>query len=455
MKLYEYQGRQVFERLGIPTPKGVVVSSMEELEKVRDQLVYPLVVKAQVLVGGRGKAGGIKFADNWDEAKAMTRQVLGMDIKGLTVEKVFLVQKLDFAKELYCSVLLDRSTRTPMVLFSEEGGVEIEAVADEKIKKVHVHPYLGWQAYHSRQLFAGSTLSLDIKKQVADIIKRLVSGYHTMDAELLEINPMAITPDGRVYAADAKVILDDDAEWRHTEYPAAEEELTPLEREANEKGIAFIQLEGRIGIIANGAGLTMATLDAIKHYGGEPGIFLDLGGTDDPEKVRTCVQLMKKANPTVMLLNLFGGITKSDTVAKGLKMVIDSDKLEFPIVTRIKGVNEEEARAILKEAGLYTTNTLQEAAKLTVEIEQLVLAGKPLPPLTYKVNVPELRLGEKRASRAKAKGAKKSTAVSRIVRSVKKALKGKPRSSSTKKSLPAKRAQAPKRPKAAKGKGGR
>ena len=411
MKLYEYQGRQVFERFGVPTPSGVVVSSMEELAKVKDQLKYPLVIKAQVLVGGRGKAGGIQFADSWEEAQAKTRQVLGMDIKGLTVEKVFLVEKLDFAKELYLSVLLDRSTRTPMVLFSEEGGVEIEAVADEKIKRLHVHPFTGWQAYHTRRLFQGSTLSADVQKQVAAIATKLVKAFKEMDAELLEINPLAITPEGRVLAADAKVILDEDSAFRHQDFEAPDEEKTPLEREAEEKGIAFIQLEGRIGIIANGAGLTMATLDAIKHYGGEPGIFLDLGGTDNPEKVRECVLLMRKANPTVMLLNLFGGITKSDTVAKGLKMVLDQEKIEFPIVTRIKGVNEDEARAILKEAGLYTTNTLQEAAKLTVEIEQHVLRGTPLPPLTYKVDVPELnvpfRARAKKAARKVAKTAKK------------------------------------------------
>jgi succinyl-CoA synthetase beta subunit len=405
VKLYEYQGRQVFERFGVPTPSGVVVSSMEELAKVKDQLKYPLVIKAQVLVGGRGKAGGIQFADDWEQAQAKTRQVLGMDIKGLTVEKVFLVEKLDFARELYLSVLLDRSTRTPMVLFSEEGGVEIEAVADEKIKRVHVHPFTGWQAYHTRKLLQGTSLRPDVQKQVAAIATKLVKAFHEMDAELLEINPLAITPEGRVLAADAKVILDEDAAFRHADFEAPDEEKTPLEREAEEKGIAFIQLEGRIGIIANGAGLTMATLDAIKHYGGEPGIFLDLGGTDNPEKVRECVLLMRKASPTVMMLNLFGGITKSDTVAKGLKMVLDTEKVEFPIVTRIKGVNEEEARAILKEAGLYTTNTLQEAAKLTVEIEQAVLAGRPLPPLTYKVDVPELNVPIRRRA---AKAAKKT-----------------------------------------------
>jgi succinyl-CoA synthetase beta subunit len=382
MKLYEYQGRQVFERFGIPTPPGVVVSSVEELDKVREQLHFPLVVKAQVLVGGRGKAGGIQFADGWEEAREKTRQVLGMNIKGLDVEKVFLVQKLDFAKELYTSVSLDRSARSFLVLYSEEGGVEIESVSDEKIRRVHVHPFTGFQPYHARALLRGSTLGEEARRQLVDVWTKLVAAFQAMDAELLEINPLAITTQGKVVAADAKVVLDDDAAWRHPDFEEPKEDKTPLEWEAEEKGIAFIQLPGRIGIIANGAGLTMATLDAIKHYGGEPGVFLDLGGTDNPDKVRECVLLMRKAEPTVMLLNLFGGITKSDTVAKGLKMVLDQEKIPFPIVTRIKGVNEEEARAILKEAGLYTTNTLQGAAKLTVEIEKAVLSGAPLPPLT-------------------------------------------------------------------------
>ena len=438
MKLYEYQGRQVFERFGIPTPSGVVVSSMDELEKVRSSLKYPLVIKAQVLVGGRGKAGGIQFADNWEQAVAKTRQVLGMDIKGLKVEKVFLVEKLDFAKELYASVSLDRSTRSFLILYSEEGGVEIESVADEKIKKVHVHPVTGFQPFHARALFHGSKLAPEAQKQVQSILQKLVVAFEGMDAELLEINPLAVTPQGKVLAADAKVILDDDASWRHTDFEEPMEEKTMLEREAEEKGIAFIQLEGKIGIIANGAGLTMATLDAIKHYGGEPGIFLDLGGTDNPEKVRECVLLMKKAEPTVMLLNLFGGITKSDTVAKGLKMVLDQEKIAFPIITRIKGVNEEEARAIVKEAGLYSANTLQEAAKLTVEIEKAVVAGKPLPSLTYKVDVPELNVPIKRKIKSAAK---------KVVKAAKKVAK--------KAAKPAKKAPAKKPAKKTAKKGGR
>ncbi|MHB8586124.1 MAG: ADP-forming succinate--CoA ligase subunit beta [Thermoplasmatota archaeon] len=376
MKLYEYQGREVFERFGVPAPKGVVISKPEELDAVAGRLEFPVVVKAQVLVGGRGKAGGIQFADNVADAKTKARAILGMSISGHLVKKVFVVQKLDLAKEFYLSVLLDRSTRTPLVLFSTEGGVEIETVPDDKIRRVHVHPFTGFQPYHSRALFGSAKLEPAIVKQLEDLVRKLVRAFSESDAELLEVNPLGITRDGRVVAADAKVILDDDAHFRHMDIEEPTEEKTVLEQEAEEKGIAFIQLDGDIGVIANGAGLTMATLDAINHYGGKPGVFLDLGGTDDPEKVRECVLLMKKAQPRVMLLNLFGGITKSDTVAKGLKMVLDQEKIPFPIVTRIKGVNEEQARAILKEAGLHTANTLQEAAKLTVEVRNRT-AGAP------------------------------------------------------------------------------
>jgi succinyl-CoA synthetase beta subunit len=379
MKLYEYQGREVFDRFGIPTPKGVVVTKPEELDRVAGSVPFPAVVKAQVLVGGRGKAGGIQFANNLEEAKAKTRQILGMSISGHVVRKVFLAQKLDLARELYLSVLLDRSTRTPLVLFSTEGGVDIESLPDEKIRRVHVHPFTGFQPFHARALFGSAGLEPAIRSQVEELARNLVAAFVAADAELVEVNPLGITREGKVVAADAKVILDDDAQFRHADIEEPTEEKTPLEQEAEEKGIAFIQLDGDIGVIANGAGLTMATLDAITHYGGKPGVFLDLGGTDDPEKVRECVLLMKKAGPKVMLLNLFGGITKSDTVAKGLKMVLDQEKIDFPIVTRIKGVNEEQARAILKEAGLYTTSTLQDAARLTVDVRNAKAAGSPLP----------------------------------------------------------------------------
>lgn len=370
MKLYEYQGRELMTQFGIPAPDGVVVSSLEEFDAAKDDLSFPLVVKAQVLTGGRGKAGGVKFADDADEARAHVEAILGMTIKGLTVEKVFLVEKLDFAKELYAAVLIDRSKGLPMVMVSAEGGVEIESVPEDEIHKVHVHPFTGFSGYHARTFVSKLGLEKDEAKQVAEIVGKMVTTFLESDAELVEVNPMAVLADGRVVAADAKVVINDAAAFRHPEIEGGDEDQTPLEKEAAEKGIAFVQLEGRIGVIANGAGLTMATLDALQHYGGEGGVFLDLGGTDDPEKVKVCFELLKKAEPSVILLNLFGGITKSDTVAKGVKAVLDETGLDVPLVTRIRGVNEAEAREILKDAGVHTTETLQEAAKLTIELEK-------------------------------------------------------------------------------------
>ncbi|MBI4393418.1 MAG: ADP-forming succinate--CoA ligase subunit beta [Euryarchaeota archaeon] len=370
MKLFEYQGREVFAKHAIPTPAGFVISRPEEFEALRPSLKFPLVIKAQVLVGGRGKAGGIRFAANFEEGLEAVKAVLGMSIKGLVVKKVFVVEKLAFEREFYAGVLVDRSTRSTLFMFSTEGGVEIESVPDDKIRKVTVNPVSGYSGFHTRTLLAGTGLPADVQKQLGAIFSKLYSAFKAMDAELLEINPLALTKDGRVVAADSKVILDDGALFRHQEFDQPDEELTPLEEEAREKGIAFIQLDGRIGVIANGAGLTMATLDALNEFGGKAGVFLDLGGTDNPEKVREAFLLMRKADPSVMLLNLFGGITKSDTVAKGVKMVLDTETIAFPIVTRIKGTNEKEAKEILQHAGLLSADTLQAAAKLTVDTER-------------------------------------------------------------------------------------
>ncbi len=368
MKLYEYQGRDLFTRFGIPAPEGVVVSSVEEFEAVKDDLPYPVVVKAQVLTGGRGKAGGVKFADNADEAREHLDNILGMEIKGLTVEKVFLVEMLDFAQELYASVLLDRSSRLPMVMISAEGGVDIESVPDDKIHKMTVHPFTGFSSYHARHLVGNLGLDKDQAKQVTSILSKLYTTYLESDADLVEINPLAITGEGKVVAADAKVSINDAATFRHPDIEGGEEDLTALEKEAQEKGIAFVQLDGDIGVIANGAGLTMATLDALEHYGGNGGVFLDLGGTDSPEKVMTCFRLMKKANPSVVFLNLFGGITKADTVAKGVVQVLEEEGLDVPLVTRIRGVNEEKAREILEAAGVEATQDPKEAAQLAVKL---------------------------------------------------------------------------------------
>ncbi|HVL88264.1 MAG TPA: ADP-forming succinate--CoA ligase subunit beta [Candidatus Thermoplasmatota archaeon] len=374
MKLYEYQGREIFAKHGIPTPHGFVVERVEEIDGLAGKLRFPLVVKAQVLVGGRGKAGGIRFANDLAETKAHARAILGMTIHGHVVRKLFLVEKLDFARELYASVLLDRSSRQALVMVSARGGVDIESVPDEAIAKKTVNPLVGFQPYHARDLTAALGLAPGEAKQVGAILAKLYQAFRASDAELLEINPLAVTRDGTVVAADSKVLLNDGALFRHPEFKQVDEELTPLEQEAREQGIAFVQLEGRIGVIANGAGLTMATLDALSEYGGNAGVFLDLGGTDNPEQVVRALRLMKKAKPTVMLVALFGGITKTDTVATGLKEVLDREGVDFPIVARIKGTNDVRAREILADAGLTTADTLQRAAELTVKTERELLA---------------------------------------------------------------------------------
>lgn len=370
MKLYEYQGREILASAGIPTPPGHVVSSLAELDRLRSTLKYPVVIKAQVLAGGRGKAGGIQFGANWEEARTHTERVLAMQIQGLPVRKALIVEKLEFGSELYASVLIDRSSRACLFLVSAEGGVDIESVADSKIQRKTVNPLAGVSPFVTRELTEPLGLGPDVRTQVEGILVRLYRAFRQWDCELLEINPLAVTTDGRVVAGDAKAIVNDGALFRHPDLEVVEEDYTPLEREARAQKIAFIQLEGRIGVIANGAGLTMATLDALNEFGGRAGVFLDLGGTDNPEQVTRAFRLMRKARPSVVLLNLFGGITKCDTVARGIKDVLDRDGVDFPIVTRIKGTNADLANEILRDAGLHTTRTLEEAAQRAIALER-------------------------------------------------------------------------------------
>jgi succinyl-CoA synthetase beta subunit len=368
MNLFEYQGRELYERHDIPCAKGFVVESMQDLEAKIQQAHFPVVVKAQVLVGGRGKAGGVKFADNAQQLREVTKSILGLNIKGHVTKKVMVAQKLDFAREYYLSFLIDRATRRYMMIFSPDGGVEIESVPEERIFKATIDPMTGFQPFHARAVLLRSGLDADTQKQVTAIMQKLYRMFVHMDAELCEVNPLASLKDGRVVAGDAKVVLNDSALFRHKEFQQRDENLTDLEQEAREKGVALVQLDGNIGVMANGAGLTMATLDALTHFGGKPKIFLDLSGTDNPEKVAEAVRLMKKARPAVMFLNLFGGITKCDTVAKGLVSVLQKEGVEFPIITRIKGTNAKEANDILHAFGLETANTLQEASKKASEM---------------------------------------------------------------------------------------
>lgn len=359
MKLFEYQGKELFDKYDITVPNGKLIKTKKDVSNLN----FPIILKAQVLIGGRGKAGGIKSAENQDDAKNKLDQILGMNIRGYKVGKVLAEEKKDIKNELYLSISLDRTKRMPLIITSANGGVDIESVPDNKFFKEWINPLIGIQSFNIRSIVGKLGLNKEGKKQVSKILYKTYNLFREYDCELVEINPLVITKNNDIVALDSKITINDDATFRHQDIVPENIELTPLEQEAEEKNISFIQLDGNIGVIANGAGLTMATLDALTHYRGKGGVFLDLGGTDDPEKVKQAFELMKKAKPKVIFLNLFGGITKCDTVAKGVKSVIEKEGINCPVVARIKGMNEDIAKEILKDAGLITATTLQDAAK--------------------------------------------------------------------------------------------
>lgn len=362
MKLYEHQAKAVFRRYGIPTPKGLLVRTRRE---IRDPPI-PAAVKAQVLVGGRMKAGGIRFATTREEAIEATEAILATEISGAPVPAVLLEERLEVAQELYLSLTLDRGARTALLMASPDGGIEVESVSPERLLRVPIPPMLGLQPYVLRRLRTALGLPEAANEALATLATNLYALFEGEDAELAEINPLILTEGNRLVAGDAKLILEDNALYRHPEYQELEQEMTPLEREARRKGIAFIELGGTIGVIANGAGLTMATMDTLHLQGGHPGVFLDLGGTDDPEIVKEAFLLMLQAKPRVILLNIFGGITKCDTVAQGVLEAFDAAASTIPVVARIRGVNEEEARALLREAGMTAHLDMTKAAQAAV-----------------------------------------------------------------------------------------
>ena len=373
VKLAEWRGKEIFRKYGVPLPKGRVARSPHEaIELVqRGEVPLPCVVKAQVLAGGRGKGGAVRFASTVDEVRQAAEGILALEFKGERVRELLLEEKLPIARELYLSLTLDRSRRLPLLLTSPKGGVEIETVPDSEIVRQFIHPFAGLAAYEKRR--AASALGLT--GSGAQSLGRLLDGiwalFNAEDAELVEINPLAVVGE-QVIALDAKVIIEDDASFRHPEYSEIRDDRTPLEEIAREKGIAFVQLDGNIGVIANGAGLTMATLDVLLQYGGRPGIFLDLGGTDDPAKVAEAFLLMARARPVAVFLNIFGGVTRCDTVARGLVeamgMVPAAER--FPLVARIRGNNEAEGVAILHAAGIISVPDLRESAKSAIAAAQ-------------------------------------------------------------------------------------
>lgn len=369
VKLAEWRGKDVFRRHGVPLPRGAVARTPDEaVALVRDGRVpLPCVVKAQVLAGGRGKGGAVRFASTVEEVRAAATGVLGLDFKGETVKELLLEEKLPIGRELYLSLTLDRARRLPLLIASADGGVEIESVDDSRIDRQPIDPFPGLTGYEKRRAARTLGLSGSAARALDRLLDALWKVFVEEDAELVEINPLATVGEGLV-ALDAKVIIEDDAAFRHPEYAEIRDDRTPLEEIAREKEIAFVQLDGNIGVIANGAGLTMATLDVLKEFGGAPGVFLDLGGTDDPNKVTEAFLLMAEARPKAVFLNIFGGVTRCDTVAKGLVTAMGQVPPErrFPLVARIRGNNEVEGIAILRAAGVTSVPSLKESAQAVV-----------------------------------------------------------------------------------------
>ena len=379
MNLHEYQGRELFARFGIPVLPGQVAATPEEAREIAASLGGTVVIKAQVLVGGRGKAGGVKLAHTPEEAFEKARDILALTIKGLPVRKVLVAQAAEIKRELYLSIVLDRSRKLPLVMFSSEGGVDIEEVArtaPEKIVRFHV-PLEGLRAYQARALFQPVLQEGALVAQATDVLLKLWRIYTEADCQLAEINPLAITPAGKVLALDAKVILDDNAEYRHREWSTWRDpaEETPGQRLARDKGLSYVKLDGDIGCVVNGAGLAMATMDLIQHYGGEPANFLDIGGSSNPEKVTAALKIITtESKVRAILFNIFGGITRCDDVANGIVASLKESPLAVPLVIRLTGTNEDKARQILSDFGLGATTSMDEAVRMVIARAQEVNA---------------------------------------------------------------------------------
>ena len=372
MKLHEVYSKRIFGEYGIPIPPGDLARTASQAEKIAKKIGFPVVIKSQVLVGGRGKAGGIRVAENAVEAKEHAKDILDLTIKGLPVRMVLVDQAADIKTEIYLGITNDRAARKPVMMASAAGGVDIEEVArvtPEKIIRWHIDPLMGLQSYQSRDLAAGIDLPREHWREFGKIASGLWKAYLNNDATLAEINPLVVTAQGELLAVDGKMVLDDNALFRHPEL----EELRDLdvdqeaEIRARENGLSFIKLDGDIGCMVNGAGLAMTTMDIIKLFGGEPANFLDIGGGASAEKVATALEIiLTDSNVKAVLFNIFGGITRCDVVAKGILDALDEVKTDVPMVVRLVGTNAAEGQQLLKDAEMETADTLAEAAQKAV-----------------------------------------------------------------------------------------
>jgi succinyl-CoA synthetase beta subunit len=376
MKVHEYQAKEIFADYGIPTPPGQVAETPERVREIAARIGPPVMVKAQVHVGGRGKAGGIKMAKTVDQAGRLGEEILGMEIKGLKVSKVLIYGAEEIASEAYLGVIVDRANQVPVVMVSAAGGVDIEQVARETPEKIHqlvVDPLFGLQAYQARELAFRIFDDASIALQAARILQQLYRAFWECDASLMEINPLVVTGDGQVLALDAKFNVDDNALYRQPRIAKMRDRSAEVseELEAREQGLSYVKLDGAVGCIVNGAGLAMGTMDLIKHYGGEPANFLDIGGSSSPQKVKAAMDiLLRDPNVKVILFNIFGGITRCDDVANGLVSAIEEMGVDLPMVIRLTGTNAEQAREILREANLTAVDSMEEVVQQAVQMSE-------------------------------------------------------------------------------------
>jgi succinyl-CoA synthetase beta subunit len=375
LKLFEYEAKQLFSKYGIPTPFGFLATTSKEAREFASKINKPVVVKAQILVAGRGKAGGILFANSPSEAERAAAQLLGKEIKGIKVQSVWIEEKIGVKNELYFGITVDRAGKCYVAVASAAGGMEIEEVAStspEKIVKISIDPLYGFRWYHARQIAKKLGYSGTQMNDLAAIFVRHYRLALDYDAELAEMNPIVETNDGKFMAADTRVIIDDNALFRHPEFksrPLEEAELSPSELAAQKSGLAYVKLDGDVGIIGNGAGLVMATLDAIQLYGGRPANFLDVGGGASSDVMTTALDVvLSEPNVKVLFINILGGITRCDEMAKGILEAKSRVGFNRPMVIRLVGTNEQEGRRILTDAGIHVLNSMEEAAKKTVEL---------------------------------------------------------------------------------------
>jgi succinyl-CoA synthetase beta subunit len=379
MDLLEYQGKQLFAKHGVTVPEGRPATSVQEAVKAAEELGYPVVIKAQVLIGGRGKAGGIKLANDRAEAEAHANAILGMDIRGFTVHELYVEEASEIDEEYYAAILLDRSAKKPLAMLSRMGGMDVEEIAERDpnaIVRIHVDPLVGFQAFHGRRLAYEAGIADDVVRPVGALLSKLYDTFVAEDAVLVEVNPLLITKDRKVVALDSKFTVDGNALTRHPETaafrdPSAED---PQERMAKERGLTYVKLDGNVGILGNGAGLVMSTLDVVAQQGGKPANFLDAGGGSKADAIVAAVEvILSDPKVTAVLFNIFGGITRCDEVARGLIEAFNQIDVKVPFVVRLDGTNDKEGRALLAEANLpnvYVEGTMLGAAAKVVELSR-------------------------------------------------------------------------------------